>query len=107
MDIVELLRSLMEGIVKNTILKDNSPYFALRKKTLSQLDFLKQQFKTSQEERSAAMKDDSDEDNDDDVALVRGLDHDSMKEKFPALRFSEEVYVLVNILLGSLRKLPC
>ena len=37
---------------------------------------------------------------------LAGLDNDSVKEKVPAIRFSEEVQVLISILLSCLRKLP-
>ena len=101
----EFLRGLLESIVKNSILKDQSAFFGMKKKVQSQIDFIRAQFKeavegkTSEAKKSVMSMDEAN-------LNLAGLDNDSVKEKVPAIRFSEEVQVLISILLSCLRKLP-
>ena len=95
---------MLEELIQNKVLASTAQYFSFKRKVQDQLEFVKKQFRDVQEEKGgslqgniAPMNNDSKKQN---VLTTLGekIKPDCVTENFPSIRFSEEIYYMLNVL---------
>jgi len=100
----KLISQMLGELIHNKILASPAQYFSFKRKVQDQLEFVKKQFRDVQEEKGgslqgniAPMNNDSKKQN---VLTTLGekIKPDCVSRDFPSIRFSEEIYYLLNVL---------